>query len=390
VSRDHYRELTDELNIGYEEEHLKMIETLNVEQRAGFDLIMNHVEKKVGHVFFVDGPGGTGKTYLYKALIAKVRSMNLIAIATASSGIAASIMPGGCTAHSRFKIPIKLDNNTMCSFTKQSGTTELLRRAALIIWDEVGMTKRQAVETLDRTLQDITCCKQLFGGKVMLFGGDFRQVLPVVPRGTRAQITDATLLRSYIWNIVCRIRLTQNMRAKNDTWFADYLLRIGNGTEETFGDDYVQLPDDIVVEWSQDSSNTAKKTDPEDHTINNLIEKVFPKLEANCSSADYMRERAILSTKNDNVDAVNTIMIERYPGDEKVYYSFDSVDDDKRNNYPLDFLNSITPNGLPPHELKVKKTTLLSYYAILILTMVSATGLGWSLEDSRTIQSMLK
>jgi hypothetical protein len=103
-----------------------------------------------------------------------------------------------------------------------------------------------------------------------------------------------------------------------------------------------------------------------------------------------MRERAILSTKNDNVDAVNAIMIERYPGDEKVYYSFDSVDDDKRNNYPLDFLNSITPNGLPPHELKVKKTTLLSYYAILILTMVSATGLGWSLEDSRTIQSMLK
>ena len=52
MSRDHYRELTEELNIGYEEEHLKMIETLNVEQRARFDLIMNHVEKKVGQVFF--------------------------------------------------------------------------------------------------------------------------------------------------------------------------------------------------------------------------------------------------------------------------------------------------------------------------------------------------
>ena len=68
----------------------------------------------------------------------------------------------------------------MCSFTKQSGTAELLRRVALIIWDEVGMTKRQAVETLARTLQDITGCNQLFGGKVMLFGGDFKQVLPVV------------------------------------------------------------------------------------------------------------------------------------------------------------------------------------------------------------------
>jgi hypothetical protein len=86
--------------------------------------------------------GGTGKTYLYEALIAKVRSMDLIAVATATSGIAASIMPGGCTAHSRFKIRIKLSGNTMCSFTKQSGTAELLRRASLIIWDEVAMTKR--------------------------------------------------------------------------------------------------------------------------------------------------------------------------------------------------------------------------------------------------------
>ena len=66
MSRDHYRELTEELNIRYEEEHLKMIQTLNVEQRAGFDLIMNRVEKKIGRVFFVDGPGGTGKTYLIR------------------------------------------------------------------------------------------------------------------------------------------------------------------------------------------------------------------------------------------------------------------------------------------------------------------------------------
>jgi len=142
VLRDHYRELTEELNIGYKEEHLKMIETLNIEQRVGFDLIMNHVEKKVGQVFFVNGPGGTGKTYVYKALLEKVRSMNLVAIATTTFGIAASIMPGERTAHSHFKIPMKLDNNTMCSFTKYSGTAKLLRRATLVIWDEVAMTKR--------------------------------------------------------------------------------------------------------------------------------------------------------------------------------------------------------------------------------------------------------
>ena len=96
----------------------------------------------------MDGPGGTGKTYLYRALLAKVRSMDLIAVATATSGIAASIMPGGRTAHSRFKIPIKLTDNRMCSFTKQSGTTELLKQVSLIILDEVAMKKRQAVENI--------------------------------------------------------------------------------------------------------------------------------------------------------------------------------------------------------------------------------------------------
>ena len=64
MSRDHYRELIEKLNIGHEEEYLKMIQTLNAEQRVGFNLIMNHVEKKVGQVFFVDGPGGTDKTSL--------------------------------------------------------------------------------------------------------------------------------------------------------------------------------------------------------------------------------------------------------------------------------------------------------------------------------------
>ncbi|XP_066341099.1 uncharacterized protein [Miscanthus floridulus] len=359
LSRDYYREFTEEMKVGFDKDHLKLIDTLNVQQRAAFDEILDHVLNKRSCVFFVDGPGGTGKTYLYKALLAKVRSLNLIAIATATSGIAASIMPGGRTAHSRFKVPIKLDANSMCNFTKQSGTAMLLREASLIIWDEVAMTKRQAIETLDRTFQDIMGCDQPFGGKVMLFGGDFRQVLPVVPRGTRAQITDATLLKSYLWENVRRIRLTQNMRARNDKWFSEYLLRIGNGTEETYDDGYVQLPDDILIgsnnEDFTENSVKNKKISSEDASINILIDRVFPNLQANCKSTEYMRERAILSTRNEYVDAVNALMIDRFPGEEKVYYSFDSVDDDSRNNYPIDFLNTITPNGLPPHELKVKK-----------------------------------
>jgi len=132
----------------------------------GFNEIFDHVIRNKGKVFVVDGPGGTGKTYLYRALLAKVRSTNLIAVATATSGIAASIMPGGRTAHSRFKIPIKLEDNSVCNFTKQIGTAALLREASLIIWDEVAMTRRQAVETLDRSLRDITGNDLPFGAKL--------------------------------------------------------------------------------------------------------------------------------------------------------------------------------------------------------------------------------
>ena len=78
------------------------------------------------------------------------------------------------------------------------------------------------------------------------------------------------------------------------------------------------------MEWRQNSSKNANKISLEDNPIDNLIEQVFPKLKANCTSADYMRERAILSTTNENVDAMNAITIERFPGNKKVYYSFDS------------------------------------------------------------------
>jgi ATP-dependent DNA helicase PIF1 len=133
------------------------------------------------------------------------------------------------------------------------------------------------------------------------------------------------------------------MRAQFDPWFSEYLLRIGNGTEETIGDDYVRLPDDIVIGY----------TDTE-VAINKLIQDVFPSLEEHATSAAYMSSRAILSTKNEHVDRLNAMMIERFPGEEKVYHSFDTVVDDPQNHFPIDFLNSITPNGLPPHELKLK------------------------------------
>ena len=123
----------------------------------------------------MDGPGGTGKTFLYRALLTKLRSHDKLVVATTTSGVVASIMPGGSTAHSYFKIPLTLQEGCCCSFTKQSGTAKLLQQAALIIWDKASMTKRQNVEALDNSLRDIMGRSNLpFGGKTVILGGDFK------------------------------------------------------------------------------------------------------------------------------------------------------------------------------------------------------------------------
>jgi ATP-dependent DNA helicase PIF1 len=153
-------------------------------------------------------------------------------------------MPGGRTAHSRFKIPLTIDDGAICTFTKQSGTSKLLQKALLIIWDEASMAKRQSIEALDNSMRDIMGRPDLpFGGKTIVFGGDFRQVLPVVRKGSRAQIVAASLWSSYLWESMCHLKPVRNMRAKSDPWFAEYLLRVGGGTEEVNNDGGVRLKD---------------------------------------------------------------------------------------------------------------------------------------------------
>jgi len=355
------REVIEESTVEFDVNDTKLASSLNLEQRVAYDEILAAVERGDGGVFFVDGPGGTGKTFLYRALLAKVRSEGNIAIATATSGVAASIMPGGRTAHSRFKIPLSCDDGASCSFTKQSGTAKLLRMTSLILWDEATMTKRQAVEALDNSMRDIMGRRDRpFGGKTVVFGGDFRQVLPVVRRGSRGQIIDATLRSSHLWKGMRQLRLVTNMRAHNDTWFAEYLLRVGNGTEEADDQGNIRLPEDICV-----------PSTGEDDDLEKLIDHVFPSLDDNMSDPNYMTSRAILSTTNDNVDKINIRMIERFKGEEVIYHSFDSAEDDPYGYYAPEFLNGLTPNGLPPHVLKLK----LNCPVILLRNIDPANGL---------------
>ncbi|KAL4588886.1 hypothetical protein LXL04_001784 [Taraxacum kok-saghyz] len=252
-------------------------------------------------------------------------------------------MPGGRTAHSRFKIPINLHNNSMCNIKKQSGTAQLLREAKVIIWDEASMAKRQAIEALDRTMQDISGNSLPFGGKIVVFGGDFRQVLPVIRRGTRAQIVDASLRMSPLWPSIRRLRLRINMRAVTDPWFSNFLLRVGDGEEATVEDNFIRIPDDMAIPYVDKSTS-----------VDALISKIFPSLQSNEFDSNFFVSRAILTTKNENVDDINDHLIESFSEDQKVYHSFDEAEDDRNNLYPLEFLNSLTVGGLPPHYLRLK------------------------------------
>ena len=118
-------------------------------------------------------------------------------MAVASSGIAAEVLEGGRTAHSRFKIPIPINESSVCNISLQSDNTKLIQKTLLIIWDEIMMSHVQQVDCVDRSLWDIMEVDKTFGG-IVVFGGDPCQILPVVHHGDQCQIVQACI-HSSLW-----------------------------------------------------------------------------------------------------------------------------------------------------------------------------------------------
>ena len=211
------------------------IPLLNEDQHIIYYAIMQAVEHDSSQCFFIDGPDGTEKTFLYNTILVKIRLHGKIALPVASSGIAALLINGGRTAHTRFKIPIKLNEFSTCNISRGSKEAHLINMAKLFIWDEALMMHKFAFEAVDRTLRDITQVDKLFGGKIFVFGGDFCQILPVIPHASRAEIVSASLSQSFIWKYMKIMKLTINMRLQEShnlqnnlkqKEFADFLLKL--------------------------------------------------------------------------------------------------------------------------------------------------------------------
>ncbi|XP_074347667.1 uncharacterized protein LOC141686539 [Apium graveolens] len=290
----------------------------------------------VGGMFFVYGSGGCGKTFLWQTLCSRFRSEGKIVLPVASSGIATTLLPGGRIAHSRFKIPLKLDQSSIAGIKHGTDIAELMQHTSLIIWDEAPMQHRYAIEAVDRSLRDIMAAvdvergRRPFGGITVVFEGDFRQIFPVLPKAGRAEIVNASFNKSRLWKS-CRVfLLSQNMRLHSDV--------------ET---EFV-VPDEYVVK------------SPLKSPIKTLIDIIYPDFQNNLHSQEYLRSRSILTPTNVVVDDINAQILERVSGNMHTYLSQDSIEDkgvdenDFDSSFPVEYLNSINMPCMPKHELKVK------------------------------------
>ena len=169
---------------------------LNADQKIAFDILCQAIASGEGDVFFLDGFDDIGKIFLINLMLTKIRSDEGIALTTASSDITATLLDEGTTTHSRFKISIDIQSDSICNIPAQSHLTELIRETKLVFWDETSMQHRHTFETIDRIFKDIRNDPRPFGDIVFCFYEDFRQILPIVPRETRGQIVSASLKHS--------------------------------------------------------------------------------------------------------------------------------------------------------------------------------------------------
>jgi len=212
-----------EAKLDYDREALRArversLPLLNKDQDRAVASILNAVRLDQGGVFFLDGPGGSGKMFVYSVLLASVRNEGHVVLIVASSGIAALLLQGGRTSLSAFKIPIDVHRDSLSNVNVSSDTAGLIRTAKLIVWDEAPAHQhRHCAKAVDRTFRNVLQqVESPFGGKVIVFGGDFRQCPPVVARGSRLAIVGAALKRSVLWRHVQVLALMENMRLRDD------------------------------------------------------------------------------------------------------------------------------------------------------------------------------
>ena len=203
------------------------------------------------------------------------------------------------------------------------------------------MGTAHALLCVNRFLQNIIQNDRPFVGKIVVLGGDFRQVLPVVPHGSRQSTVQQCIKNCSLWQHFKIFKLFTNMRTnQNETNFAQFLLQIGDGG-------YLRTP---VHENEID--NPSRLIEEKD-----IITEIFGNDISNFNDAITFPKFAILAPKNEHCDEVNNKIVSLPPGDAVEYLSVNMLISENDNNvmqFPTEFLDSLQFNGIPPHSLKLK------------------------------------
>ncbi|XP_044756839.1 uncharacterized protein LOC123315244 [Coccinella septempunctata] len=314
-------------------------ERLNSDQRGIFDRVIRAIASdQEERYFYLQGSGGTGKTYLYNTILNYCSAWHIPSVAVAFTGIAALLLKNGRTVHSTFRLPLDLNADSRSAITAQSQEATYLRNLRLIIWDEVSMASYHVLNAVDRLLQDICGNRRPFGGKCILLGGDVKQLLPVA--AGRVQQIELFFTNCESWMHFQVLNLKINMRTDaGEQEFNEWLEQLGRGTiNETRtdqSDDFVCLPDSCLT--------------------SNVVRDIYGRIED--LTNEQLASRVILCPRNEHCNLLNDRILETFPGSLITILSSDSVasgDEDEIANFPEEYLNSVTPSGMPLHKLHLK------------------------------------
>ena len=360
------------------------------EQRTIYDKVLTAVRQDVSLQLFISARGGCGKTFLLNAILDAVRCLlpgGCVALAMATTGIAANLLKLGRTFHSRMKAPTDIDSTGTLGIRAQTGLARLVAMSRIILIDEATMLHEFYLRALDRTLCDIMLPDLPFGGKVLVLAGDFRQCLPVVPGANRGQLVKACINQSPLWTHFEVLSLNQNMRVRAggdnrlkdfDTW----TLNIGNGTTNT---QLVPIRQDMLFEIKH---NTQMDNKNEERSMKEFSSIIFPDLELNINCEGWLDGRCILAPTNKEVDCINDILEASVPGAIKKFCSSDNLEDYRdAMRFNVEYLNSLTPSGFPRHILNLKP----GMPVILLRNICSKEGLcnGTKLIFKRNLSNVL-
>ena len=327
---------------------IQYVMQFNIEQRLAYDAILAQVanEPQKSH-FFIQSPAGTGKTFLYKCICSHYRGQGKNVLCVASSGIAALLLPGGHTTHSRYAIPLDINEGSTCNIGKNAQLADLIRQTSLIIWDEVPMQYRYCFAVVSRTLNDLCNIPDeagIFGNIPILLGGDYIQIAPVVRRGNRATTVHESLISSELWPCFQIVRLTVNMQVQsgpNNVAFASWLQSMSYNAS-MYGN--LLIPEYI-------------------HTytvLQDLINFVYPPatIATACTDLTTFQHCCILAFHNDTINALNAMILQQLPGDLQIFHAVDTSHVNKADpdfaQLPAEYMQSLTSRGLLPSRLALK------------------------------------